>query len=358
MKKLIRVCALLLALMFVLAGCGSNGKTMADAKAVLGEYRTIPVVIDNPEVTDEDVDGYVDMLLYYYNLSAEADRTVIEDDDTVWVELYLYDEDGVELDDGSDHQGFVYIGSGQTYPELEADLIGKEVGQEYEIPITLADPYEYDETLSGQTITAKVTPEYIRDPEELTQDELTDELAGQVLDGATSVDDLRNQARTILMEQAQEQLRQTAYNVICDYLLDTCKVDPFPDEELKIRTDNNMEQIKTVCNAYYGITFDEYLSQIGMSEKEYRKEIEDSIRDTIKLEIIFTAIGDAEDIQYVESEFDAYIDEILAQYTYDSADEIYEEYGEDYVKSAFRIEYIVDWLISEADLTYTLANAE
>ena len=95
---------------------------------------------------------------------------------------------------------------------------------------------------------------------------------------------------------------------------------------------------------------------IGTTEKEYREQVEEQLKDTIRLELIFTAIGDKEDIQYDEDKFQSYIDTVLKEYTYESAEELYAQYGEDYIKRAYRIEYIVDWLIDNADFVETPAE--
>lgn len=361
LKKPIAVLAALALTMGTLAGCGSkstdNGVAMEDAKVTLGEYRNIPISVDSPEVTEDDINSYGQTLVYYYNLSAASDRTTVEDGDTVMVEYHLYDAEGEELEDGSENEGFVYIGSGQTYPELEAGIIGAEVGDELTISITLDDPYEYDETLSGQTITADVTIEYIKTEDELDWETLTDEQAMLVVDGCTGLEDLRSQIIEVLTSQNESNVRQEAYDAICDYLLENCTIDTFPGAELTARVENAVEQSKTICETYYGITYEEYLEEMDMTDEEYREQISTSYEETIKLELIFTAIGDAEGIEYDEDEYQSYINDIISMYTYESEDDLYAEYSEDYVKSAFRIEYIVDWLIDQADISY-IADAE
>lgn len=357
MKTMKKLTALILAAALAagLAGCGSgtdNDRAFADAKAKLCNYKGIPVSIEDPGVTDGDVERYLKTIIDYHNREAREDRTTIEEGDTVQAELHMFDKDGNELTDGTMNEGSITIGAGATHEELEKGLVGKETGSEYEIPITLSDPYEYNEELSGQTITAKVRPIYIRAKDTLSLETLTDEQAALLGDDVHSVAELTEKARRVLTDQAQEDVRVQAYSEICSYLLDHCSVKPFPGAELKARIEQSMEQSKTLCESYYDITFEEYLTQIGMTEDEYRKDIESTLTDTLKLEVIFTAIGDAEGIQYDESEFDAYVADVAAQGSFDGAEGLFAEYGEDYIKRAYRIEYVVDWLIGQADMSY------
>ena len=356
MKRFMKTFAGVLVTLLLLTGCGERTDVpMSEAKVALGAYIGIEVPAGSIGVTDEEVNSAMQSSIYYYNQGLKSDRTVIEDKDTVYAAVYLYDKDGNLLEDGSNHEGFITIGSGGTYQELESGLVGLETGKEAEISITLPDPYEYDETLSGQTITAKVTPQYIKGSDELSLDTLTDEQVKAAFE-IDSVDAFKNNIKAQLMETKESESRQAAYNVICEKLLETCDVKPFPTAELAARVDSYMEQAERTCTSYYNCTMEEYFEMIGTTEKEYREQVEGQLRDTIKLELIFTAIGDKENIQYDEAEFQSYIDTILTEFTYESADELYDQYGEDYIKRAYRIEYIVDWLIDNADFVETPAE--
>lgn len=358
MKK--RITAATLGLALILAGCGAKepAVTMGEAKVVLGDYAGIEVRVEQFTVTDEDVDGQADLLVSRYNQTAASDRTTVEDGDSVNVTLELRDENGETLGDVS--EGFINIGAHATYEEVEKGLVGANAGDTLTIPITFPDPYEYDESLSGKQATAEVTVHYIKEKDGVSLDALTDEQAALVAgDGSVdTVDKFYGWVREQLEAQNEENMRSAAYGSICDTLLGTCMVEPFPDLELKNRMDKYMADTEEMCSGYYEMTFPEYCAMIGVTEEDYRADVEKSLTDTLKLELIFTAIGDREGIQYDESEFQAYIDGAVSDFGYGSAQELYDEYGEDYIKRAFRIEYVIDWLIDNADMVYTETAAD
>lgn len=329
--------------------------TMDNANVTLGNYVGIEVSMDELTVTDDDVNNYIESMLYSYNQTAESERKVVEDGDSVQVTAYIYDDSGNLLTDDNGNEGFINIGSHTTYEELEQGIIGMNVGDEFDISITFPDPYEYDESFSGKKATCKGTINYIKETNEVTIDTITDEQAKDIF-SADSKADINKTVRTLLEEQNKESMEQTAYGIICDYLLETCIVEPFPDLELKNRMDRQMAQLEQMCNEYYGMTLDGYYDMIGVTEQDYRADIEKSLSDTLKLELIFTAIGDQEDIQYDETEFQTYINSAMEEFGYESVDEIYGDYGEDYVRSAFRIEYVINWLIDNAHIVYTESN--
>lgn len=328
--------------------------TIDNANVTLSNYVGIEVSMDELTVTDDDVNNYVESMLYSYNQTAESDRKMVEDGDSVQVTISVYDENGNLLDDNS-NEGFVNIGSHTTYEELEQGLIGMNVGDKFNIQVTFPDPYEYDATLSGMKAMCKGTINYIRETNEVTIDTITNEQAKEIFN-ADSKDAINKTVRNLLEEQNKESMEQTAYGIICDYLLETCSVEPFPDLELQNRMEKQKAQLEKMCNDYYNMTLDEYYKTIGVTEKDYLADIEKSLSDTLKLELIFTAIGDQEDIQYEENEFQSYINSAMEEFGYESADEIYGDYGEDYVRSAFRIEYVINWLIDNANIVYTTSD--
>lgn len=338
----------------LLTGCGQQptgpaaGTSMEDAQVALCDYVGIEVQASSTAVTEEDVDSSLDSLLEYQSFNAMSDRTVAEDGDSVFATVEVTDMDGNMVDDGSGSYGVVDIGSGGTYPEVERGIIGMEVGEEKEVTIRLSDPYEYNVALSGKMLKAKITLNGIRSNEMLHRSTLTDEQAERIF-GKGSVEDLRAYVREQLEANKEDMKRSSAYGQISQYLLDNCTVDPFPDAELAARTEEQVSDVKQLCTEYYGMSFDEYLEGNSMTEEEFRASVEEQHRNTILLELIYTAIADKEGIQYEEGEYQAYIGQVVSDAGYESADTLYDEYGEDYIRMAYRVEKVVDWLIERAD---------
>lgn len=338
----------------LLTGCGQQptgpaaGTSMEDAQVSLCDYVGIEVQASSTAVTEEDVDSSLDSLLEYQSFNAMSDRTVAEDGDSVFATVEVTDMDGNMVDDGSGSYGIVDIGSGGTYPEVERGIIGMEVGEEKEVAIRLSDPYEYNVALSGKMLKAKITLNGIRSNEMLHRSTLTDEQAERIF-GKESVEDLRAYVREQLEANKEDLKRSSAYDQISQYLLDNCTVDPFPDAELAARTEEQISDVKQLCTEYYGMSFDEYLEGNSMTEEEFRASVEGQHRNTILLELIYTAIADKEGIQYGEDEYQAYIGQVVSDAGYESVDMLYDEYGEDYIRMAYRVEKVVDWLIERAD---------
>lgn len=348
-----RLSAGILSAVLLLSGCGAGkGPMKEDAQVTLCDYVGIEATMKDGTVTEEDIDSSLDSLLEYQSWNMVSERTVAQDGDSVFATVEMKDMDGNLVDDGSSSYGIVDIGSGNTHPEVEAVLIGMNVGDTKEVEVQLPDPYEYNEELSGRKLMASVTLNGVRSDEELSRSTLTDEQASRIF-GMDSVEALREDIRSQLASNQENLRRTTAYDQICSYLLENCTVDPFPDGELADRVEAQVDDIKGLCKEYYDMTFQEYLDSNGMTEEELRDSIKSQYEDTIRLELIFTAIADKEGIEYTEEEYQSYIDEVTVSSGYADAAALYEDYEESYVRMAYRIEKVVDWLIENADIVTT-----
>lgn len=330
-----------------------TGVTKDQAEVTLGNYKGIAVSVENPEVTDEDVEEGARLIIDAYNATAQSDKTVVEKGDTVMCAIHGELDDGTEFEDES--EGFIIPGSGNTYPEIEQALPGMKTGETKTVSVVLPDPYESNTELSGKTVSMDVTVQYIRSEEELSLDTLTDIQAAVAFreDGVDDLESFYQKVRETVTETKQNEMRSEAYHKICDHLLTSCSVEPFPDAEFEKRMDEQIEQTRYLCETYYGMSMEDYLKQFDTTEDSYREANADKVRDTIKLELIFTAIGDKEGITYPEEEFDTYIENVLADSIYETKEDLFAAYGEDYVKTTFRIEHVVNWLIDNADISWT-----
>lgn len=341
----------ILAVIVAVLKAKSVSKTPVDmdgAKVELNDYKNIELTLPSLTVTDEDVDNYAKSLLNYYNTYSKQDKEIIERGDTVAVTMYVCDTNGNVIGDEGTQEIYINVGSGRPYAEVDNALIGAKPDSSLEIPVTLS---------SGEQGVAYVTAKHVL-VDKVSYDTLTDTQADAVMsmsgvEGYEGVDGFYAYIRDLLDSQNKNTTRTAAYNAICEHLLETCTVDPFPDLELKKRMTEYMESVTAMCSSYYNMTFAEYCNAIGKTEKEYKTEIEKSLRDEIKSQLILMAIGDAENIQYDEDEFDTWSEDVLSDYGYDSMDDFYAEYGEENIKDAYRIEYIVDWLIDNGHVTYT-----
>lgn len=243
----------------------------------------------------------------------------------------------VTVNSSSDSQAINKITLG-TYEKIPLTLEKLEITEE-----EIKETAEWSITYYNQNVK--------KDNDKLSLDKLTDKQVQQNLH-MDSIDAFYDSIRDYLKETKEKESRKAAYDQICEYLLKTCTIDNLSTDEVKKRLDKNLKDTKESCIKDYGMSFSEYCKSVGMTEEEYQNSLSDHIEKTYKQELILVAIGDKEQIEYKEDDFESYINELVKNGGYDSKQDIYDQYGEDYLKTAYRVEYVVDWLIEKADITY------
>lgn len=342
MKKRIMAAMTAASMLLLLAGCGTeknNGIMMDGAGLELCTYDGIQVEKAGPaEVAEADVDEILASAVEYYNASAKSTRTDIREGDTIYLNIYL---DGDSVDGATTR---LTLGSGATFPEIEAGLVGKETGDTYDIPVSM----------DGTEVTAHVTPAWIAaepvDPADMDDADAEALMTALNIKGVQTVEGLR----ASLTEQLEEQNRAAAesgiYDLVWAYLKENCTIDPFPEGELQARVEKQMLRFQETCREYYGMTVADYLENTGTTEKAYREGLEENIREEIRMELILTAVGDREGIGTDEEGYRAFVDSILAQGGYGSEDELYGQFGEDYVRYVYRSQLVMEWLVEHASV--------
>lgn len=356
MKK--KAITLLLACMTiaVLAGCGgdaANSKeelesTEAAASTVksanieynvddyvtLGDYKNLEITLNEAdyEITDETRNTYAEEMISYTKPYIPDDsKKIVAKGDVVDVD-YVGKKDGVAFDGGTAEGQLIdtatnsEVTAGSGYIDGFSDgLIGAKVGETVDWDVTFPEDYGSEE-LNGQTVTFTFTINSIN--KAVTLDNLTNEYVKEYF----QVDDVEAFWGTVAIaveEQMNNQKETDARTAIIKKLVEDSKVDTFPEGLLDARMDEYMESFRKM---YCGdeMELDDFLVQnYGMTEEDFRKESMTSLEEGLKQELIFEAIAKKENIQFDETKFETYVNNIVTNGGYGSADALYELYGGD-----------------------------
>lgn len=110
----------------------------------------------------------------------------------------------------------VEVGAGRFYPEAEQALVGKKLGEGFEVEITVPDDFRV-EAVRGKKAVLSMRPEQIKRKDVPALD---DELAKDVSDDFETLEDLKNHIKTTLERQAElrtrSELRETALDALIE----------------------------------------------------------------------------------------------------------------------------------------------
>ena len=278
----------------------------------LGEYKGIELTLAGPEVTDEQMDSYIDHML-----CINPDRAVIEGD-TVNID-YAGTMDGVAFDGGTASGQDLQIGSGGFIAGFEDGLIGVGIGETVELNLTF--PEDYYEELAGKDVVFTVTVNSITAAE---PQELTDEYVQRLDIGLDTVDEYRQYVYDLLYEDAVASHELEVEDAAMAAAFEQCE---FTEEPPQAMVERHVEMLMSNLasqSAAYGLTLAQMMQMMyGMDEDAYQEEFRNQAVEYAKQQIMIKAIADAEGLQVTEEEFRKDL-ETLAESGYGTADELME----------------------------------
>lgn len=381
MKK--KVIAILLSSMMavaLLSGCGADGanetnntttteqsagdQTIAELQGnrtynvmdyvKLCDYSNLTIDVPAPTVTEDEIDGYVDMMCSYNKSYHEIDKTEAEDGDYVNID-YVGTKDGVAFAGGTANGYVLGLGTGTFIPGFEDGIVGHQVGETFDLDLTFPENYGNEE-LKGQAVVFTVTLNSIVEDDGIDHTNITDDYVNTYLNTTgdlTDVAALREYIRVnVLSDKAADQdssnREQLAY-----YLMDNCEV-KIPDGLADDKTNEYIAQM-TIQLEDAGHTLDEYLEKNAqMSYELFYDTVKDRITENLTMELILEAIACDSKLTLNEADYQTYITNSLTTSSYDTVDKLYEMYtteyadGEIYMRRGFLLSTAYDNIISNA----------
>ena len=327
----------------------------------LGQYKGFNIELeDDYTVSDDDVIETIETQLASFPYYEKISKDTVEEDDFVnltyegtingEVSEYASGED-VDLQIGSAAYDYFTEENG-----FEEGLIGKKVGDKVQLKLTFADDYA-DSELAGQDVTFKVTINQIEEQKYYSYDELNDEIVSDIF-GYESLESYFEYEKDELTESALETKEATIKSEIFELLGENNSAD-VPDELIEQRVEEYVAQYEEMCDEN-STTLSEYLDlYYGMTEDEFRENVTTYMEESLSEEFILQAIADKEGITFDEDGFNAYMEEVVADYGYEDVDEVIDTFGESYVKKDYLLfKKTYDYILNSSTVTYVEAETE
>ena len=265
-----------------------------DSHIVLPDYRSFSVKVQEKiDFTAEDADEVIDSIL-------ASSGYVVKDEelDTVnygQVVSIDFDSmiDGEEYSGGSQSDFCLVVGSGSFIPELEQSLVGRKVGDEFEISASYPADYSVG-TLAGKKADFSVTVNYIGHLMEAT-----DELIEEFSDGQYETVD---QFRSYLVEynSAVNSLiyEENLYSKIWDLLHDQSEIKAVPTVD-RVRYCDSLVDYYTAYAEANKATYAEFTEAQGYTEEEFYDYLYSELSlEAIERKLILSAVAKKEGVSF------------------------------------------------------------
>lgn len=270
----------------------------------IADYKGMTAPKQAAEISDEDIDKQIEMIRKKNaRIVSVEDRAAQLNDEVVIDFEGFFGDEAFEGGKGEDHP--LRLGSGQFIPGFEDQIVGHNIGDEFDVNVTFPENYQMAD-YAGKAATFKTKLKAIS-YEELP--EINDDLVKDATEFET-VEEYRNDIKAKLEEAAANQAEASFENALMEKLIE--KVDsPIPNCMFESRIDaliNNFNQQLR----QQGMDLKLYFQYTGMDMDSFRETYRDRAEGEVKLRLALEKIAELEAIEVSEEDINNSLSEMAA----------------------------------------------
>lgn len=312
MKK--KVALLLTGIMttsLLLSGCQSS-KGVENDNVKITQYKEVEVdqVSKAQEITDKSVESYINSVRESNASTKKIKNRAVKKNDTVTID-FVGKMNGKKFKNGSADNQDLKIGSNTFIAGFEDSIIGHKVGDKFDWKGKF--PENYSEELAGKKVTFTITVKAIK---ESKLPALDDAFVKKVSSKSKTVAEYKKEVKAQLEKQAKDTYTESLETAAWNKVMENTTVKKYDEKERKSMEKQWIDQYKQYAKAY-NMDYEKFLKQqMGMTEKEFNKQVKSAVKDTMKQNMATDAIADKEKIELSKKEYNSELKEIANTYGY------------------------------------------
>ncbi len=324
-------------------------KAVVDTKqqVELGEYKGVAIEDIDPEVTDKEVDQYVDVVR---NQQAEVKtitdkRNVLKKGDTANMD-FVGKKDGVPFAGGSAEGYDLEIGSGSFIPGFEEQMEGMKVEEVRNIELSFPEDY-YVSDLAGQPVVFEVTLHAIK---RKILPELNDEFVKDVSNFET-VAAYKEDIKNMLSAEKTAEIKNRHKAAVAEKVTEQTDVIA-PESMVKEETENFLNDIRFQMQQQ-GIKLEDYLNMTNGKLEDVENECRLKAETMVKQTIVFEAIAEKEGLAVSDEDLEAEYAKMAEMYNQpvENIKEVFAMRGQvGMIKRNLLLEKVSDFLLENAKI--------
>ncbi len=260
-------------------------------------YLGIEVVKTVKPVTDEDVDAEIEKVRERNARTVEITDRPAENGDTVTID-YKGTVDGVAFDGGSAEGHALKLGSGQFIPGFEDQIIGKQIGESFDVNVTFPEEYHASE-LAGKAAVFAVTLHAIKATELVVLD---DEFAKDVSEFDT-LEEYKADIRAKQEEKNKKEADNEVEDKLIDALLEKMSAD-IPEVMFEAETENSLRDFDNNLRMQ-GLDLTTYCKYTGLDLDTLRAQMRPRAEKQVKVRLVLEKIAKLEKLTATKKDIEA-----------------------------------------------------
>ena len=275
----------------------------------VSQYKGLKVTKTVKTVTDEDVDADLKAMQDRNARIIDVTDRAAETGDTVVFDFEGFC-DGVAFEGGKAEKFSLELGSGRFIPGFEDQIVGKNIGEDFDVDVTFPESYQAEE-LAGKPAVFKCKIHEIKGKE---LPELDDEFAKDVSEFDT-IDEMKADIKAKLEKRAEDEANMSVDTSLNEQLLANMEGE-VPEVMYENRI-TDMVRDWEYRNRYQGITVKDYLKFANITMEQFRENFKDAATKQINLRLVLEKIAATESITATEEEIEKQYNELAEEHKMD-----------------------------------------
>ena len=272
----------------------------------LGEYKGMEAAREDVKVSDEAIDAEIKKALEGQARETEVTDRAAEMGDEVVFDFDGY-VDGVAFAGGKSENYELKLGSGAFIPGFEEQIVGKNIGENFDVNVTFPADYHAEE-LAGKEAVFKCLVHAIKVRE---LPELDDEFVKDVSEFDT-VDEYRADVAAKLQAEADKAEDAKVDAQLMDKLVEMMEAD-IPEVMFTNEVENMMRDYETRLR-YQGLDMEMFMKYTGQTADDMKAQFRPQAEKQVKTRLALEAVAAAEAFEATAEEIDAEYTKIAEAY--------------------------------------------
>ncbi len=286
-----------------------KAKVTVKPEVEVSDYKGIKADKEVKKVTDEDVNAEIDMLRNRNGRIINVEDRAAENGDNTIIDYEGF-VDGVAFEGGKGEKQPLVLGSGQFIPGFEEQIVGKNIGDEFDVNVTFPEEYHAPE-LAGKAAVFKCKLHEIKTRE---LPEVNDEFIKDVTEFDT-LDEFKKDAEKKIAERYENAATAEVEDKLIDTVIANLKAE-IPECMYENSVDEMVRDFSGRLESQ-GMKLDLYLQYTGMDMDAFRKSFREQAERQVKIRLALEKIAKLENLSASDDELDAEYKKVAEGYNID-----------------------------------------
>ena len=272
----------------------------------IGEYKGLKAERLAVKVTPEEVEAEINSMAERNARMVSVEDRAAENGETVIIDFEGF-TDGKAFDGGKAEGHSLTLGSGQFIPGFEDQIVGKNIGDEFDVNVTFPEDYGAKE-LAGKEAVFKVKLHEIKVRELPAVD---DEFAKDVSEFET-LDELKADLEKKALERKTKAADEAVENDLVQQIVDSIKGE-IPEAMFENRLEQMIEDYAYRLQSQ-GLSLETYLKYTNSTIDEFKKSFRPQAEGQVKFRLALEKIVELENITPNDEELEAEFAKLAENY--------------------------------------------